>query len=221
MNKYQYLVNQPIDRTKWDNEMSSLTSNAYFNPEQNSINILPGILAGDIYDPYGNKEENMGGIGVIVGHEITHSIDNLGSEYDDLGRRSNWWDSKDKETFSRKTDVLKNYYSALSPYPGALNYDGNSVQGEAMADMGGLKGMLGIAAKNPDFDYDLFFRAFARSWCSKYSYGLALSNAKDVHPMDFLRVNVVLQQFDKFNETYDISEGDGMYLPEEKRVIVW
>ena len=217
------LVNMPIDRTMWENQLSPLTVNAYYLAESNSINILPGIIAGDfLFDSDGSKEANMGEIGTIVGHEKTHSIDTYGADYDELGRRQNWWSGVDKNTFSRKTDILKNFYSALSPYPGAVTYNGENVQSEAIADMGGLKGMLGIAKKDSGFDYDIFFRAYVRTWCEKYPYQYVVSAAQgDPHPIDFLRVNVVLQQFDEFNETYGISEGDGMYLPTEDRVIVW
>ena len=88
--------------------------------------------------------------------------------------------------------------------------------------MGGMKCMLAIAANDPDFDYDLFFRSYAAIWrmqCSK-EYELQLAKT-DVHPLAYLRINVTLQQFEEFYETYDIQPGDGMYLAPEERIAVW
>ena len=85
-----------------------------------------------------------------------------------------------------------------------------------------MKCILGIAAGKPDFDYDAFFRAYADLWCSKMTPGMAEYYVEeDVHPLKYLRINVVLQQFDEFFDTYGIEEGDNMYLAPEDRICIW
>ena len=100
-------------------------------------------------------------------------------------------------------------------------YNGSLIQTEAISDMGGMKCMLGLAEKIPDFDYDLFFRSYANTWRMQASFVKEMELATDVHPLNYLRTNVTLQQFDKFFETYDIGPGDGMYLAPEDRILVW
>ena len=102
------------------------------------------------------------------------------------------------------------------------SYSGTLVQGEAVADMAGVKSVLTYAAEQTDFDYDKFFRAYADIWCSisNTSYE-QMRIALDTHPLNYLRVNAVLQQYEKFMETYDIKPGDGMYLAPEDSVAVW
>lgn len=222
LNQAALNADQPIDRSKWGNEMSNLTVNAYYNPANNSINILAGILAdGSLFREDAKYEENLARLGAIIGHEITHAFDNTGSQYDEYGRKEDWWTPVDKQAFRLKASRLANHFSALSPYPGAISYDGSSLQGEAIADMGGMKCVLGLAAKQPGFDYDTFFRTFADLWKQKSSLNKQIDDATDVHPLHFLRVNVTLQQFESFNETYGIHDGDGMYLAPEKRILVW
>ena len=93
--------------------------------------------------------------------------------------------------------------------------------GEACADMGGMKAVLRIAAEDKDFDYDKFFRAYAELWLSKVTLQGAYNKINDVHPMDYLRINCTLQQFDEFLNFYGITEGDGMYLAPKDRVAIW
>ena len=93
--------------------------------------------------------------------------------------------------------------------------------GEACADMAGFKVMLRIAADKPDFDYDKFFRAFAGKWLSKDTLQYAYIRINDTHPMNYLRANCTLQQYDEFLDFYGITEGDNMYLAPEDRVAIW
>lgn len=115
---------------------------------------------------------------------------------------------------------MEEYFSKISPWEGEF-VTGSIVTGEAGADMTAMKCILQIAEKETNFDYDKFFRAYAESYrefATLERHELILT---DSHPLDYLRINAVLQQFDKFLETYDINEGDGMYLAPEDRVIVW
>ena len=191
-------------------------------PTENSINILAGYVAGGgTFSADAPLERNMAIIGYVIGHEITHGFDTSGYEYDKDGRYFNWWSYEDQEQFQIRADRLQKYYSGLTPIPGSVAYQGYLVVGEAIADMGGLKCVLIEAAKHPGFDYDLFFRSYAELYKEKQTYYMETVNASDVHPLNFLRVNVTLQQFDEFLNTYDIQPGDGMYLAPADRIRVW
>lgn len=213
-------VNAKVDPEEWGMPVNQV--NAAYNPQDNSINILNGILGGVFYNENASREENLGGIGVVIGHEISHAFDTSGSQFDKDGVLKNWWTDADRAAFNDRAAKLIAYYDGIVPYEGADNYNGTQVQTEAIADMGGLKCMLAIAADDPDFDYDLFFRSFAAIWREQCTAENELQLAQlDTHPLAFLRVNVTVQQFDEFYETYDIQPGDGMYLAPEERIAVW
>ena len=110
----------------------------------------------------------------------------------------------------------------ITPFPGASSVDGNKVANEEIADLGGIKGALAIAKKHEGFDYDKFFRQYAKDFASQISENTEKAYLSfDEHPLNYLRINVGLQQFDEFIETYDIKPGDGMYLAPEYRICVW
>lgn len=218
-------INQPVRRDDWSlASMSTLVINAYNEFTSNSIVILAGMLAGDyMYDADAPIEQNYGKLGVIIGHEVTHSFDTTGYNYDSEGLPYGWWTNDDEVALRVRSDHLAAYYSQLNYLPGIISpYNGQNVTGEAMSDMGGMKCMLTLAEKVPDFDYDLFFRSFASVWATQTSFQVENTVANgDEHPLGFLRTNVTLQQFDKFFETYGIGPGDGMYLAPEDRILVW
>ena len=127
----------------------------------------------------------------------------------------------DRKTFGQKVDKMIAFYNQINLYDEAM-VDGNNVNGEATADMGGMKVMLKLAESIPDFDYDLFFRSYAKTWMEMpYDISYLPERAENEHPFEYLRANVTLAQFDKFYETYDIGPGDGMYIPESQRVAIW
>lgn len=216
-------VNKEVDRYDWNLEgMSTLAMNAYYMPTDNSINILAGILAnGFVFDENAPDEMNLGRLGVIIGHEITHGFDTSGYAFDQDGIPNKWWTYEDEEQFQIRASHLAKYFSTLSAFPDSGPYNGDNVKAEAIADMGGMKCMLGIAKERENFDYDLFFTSYAQLWASKSTFGYETMLIGDEHPLDCFRVNVTLQQFDEFMETYDIQPGDGMYLSPEKRILVW
>ena len=213
-------INQSVDESKWSIE-SVDEVNAYYNPQDNSINIIAGILNGDIYNPNMSEEEKLGKIGYVIGHEMSHAFDINGSQFDKDGNVNNWWTDEDRKAFNEKSAKLVSYFDNIAMFDGS-SYSGALVQGEAVADMAGIKAVLTYAAGQKDFDYDKFFRACADIWCSisNNSYE-QMRIAMDTHPLNYLRVNAVLQQYEKFFETYDIQPGDGMYLAPEDRVAVW
>lgn len=212
-------TDQEVNPQEWG--VNILETNAYYNPQDNSVNILLGILGNEFYRDDMTEEEMLGGIGVVIGHEISHAFDTSGAQFDKDGNLANWWTEEDLAAFAERADRLIAYYDTIIPFEG-YTVPGRNVQGEAIADMGGVKCMLAIAAEDPDFDYDSFFRQFATIWrrLSAYEYEVDCLT-QDPHPLHFLRTNATLQQFEEFYETYDIQPGDGMYLAPEERVAVW
>ena len=165
--------------------------------------------------------QKLGGIGTIIGHEISHAFDTDGSQFDKDGAIADWWTDKDYAAFQARTAKLAAWYDGFIPCEG-VTYSGKQVQCEAIADMGGVKCMLGIAAGQAEFDYDAFFRQYAISWRAQMLPShLYILIARDVHPLNYLRVNATLAQFDAFVDFYGIQEGDGMYIAPENRVAVW
>ena len=212
-------VNGIVDKHEWN--IQPLEANACYSREYNSITIPIGVLGGDYYYDGMTDEELYAGIGVIIGHEISHAFDSNGAESDEEGQMINWWTPEDKKAFEDKMKQLKKYYKGKTLWEGEP-VSAERISNEMCADLAGMKVILRIAKKQKDFDSDRFFKAYAtsRKELTTYEYQQFL-NAKDNHPMAFLRVNSVLQQFEEFMDTYDIHEGDGMYLAPEDRVHVW
>jgi putative endopeptidase len=167
-------------------------------------------------------EEKYGALGSIIGHEISHAFDTSGARFDADGNFRNWWTEDDINAFLDRADKLAAYYDSVVAFDDGTPYRGQMVQAEAIADMAGFKCMLKMAEKIDDFDYDRFFRAYAHLWAEVETDNsvkeLAITGS---HPLNYLRVNVTVQQFDEFYETYDIEEGDGMYIAKEDRISVW
>ena len=210
---------EPIDKDEWVS--TPITMNAFYSPDRNSINILCGLIGNVLYNADMPKEEVYAKLGVVVGHEISHAFDPTGSTYDADGNYKNWWTEEDAANFKERTDKMVAYYDGITVWDG-LNCSGELVKGEACADMGGVAVMLHLAESDPDFDYDLFFRSYAELWANNitpnYAYYVASYNE---HPLNYLRVNATVAQFDEFYETYGIEEGDGMYIAPEDRVKIW
>ena len=207
-----------IDSSGLFNYYPSWTVNAFYSPSDNAFVILNGLAKGLLGS---SEEEKLGMLAMVVGHEITHAFDSSGSQFDEYGNVKNWWTSDDKELFSEKVDTLINFYNQISLKKGFF-VDGDHVDGEATADLGGMKISLMLAKKIDRFDYDAFFRAYAFMWLrQRISIYDVQQRAQDTHPFNYLRVNVVVSQFDEFIDTYDIKPGDGMYVPEEQRIRVW
>ena len=225
MDHIAWLSQVDYDRSYWDpmNSMLSTTiTNAMYNPGTNAIYIFAGILADPVYRKDMSYEEKLAKLFTIVGHEITHGFDKSGSQYDKYGYRNPILTDKDLLEFNDRNDNVASYYTTLSPFVGAGLIVGTNVSGEATADMGGIKVTLHLAKKQKDFDYDKYFRSYAELWRENVTVEKEQKTIKsDVHPLAFYRVNVGLQQFDEFYETYDIKPGDGMYIAPEKRIKVW
>lgn len=199
--------------------MPSYTVNAYYNPYNNSFCILNGLLGG--VPSEGEIEEVLGSIGVVIGHEISHSIDSTGSLFDENGNYTDWWTTASKKQFIKKVDNMVAFYNKIG-VSSTLYVDGDNVNGEATADMGGMHIALEIAKELDNFDYDLFFRTYANLWLtSPYPEDKISNRNQNAHPFEYLRVNVVVSQFEEFFKTYNIKYGNKMYIPEDQRIAIW
>ncbi len=213
-------INGVVDKDIWGIDI--LDTNAYYNAVDNSINIIPGFFCDVSYRSDMSLEEKYGALGTVIGHEISHAFDTKGAQYDAYGNVSNWWTDADYEAFMKRAEKLVRYYDKVVAFDNGIPYRGQLVQTEAIADMAGMKCMLKMAEKEKDFDYEKFFTANAELWARKDTQEAAENAAMfDPHPLHYLRANVCAQQFDEFLDTFEVKEGDGMYLAPEDRIAVW
>ncbi len=222
---YEASVNASFTDNMIDNDLWTksdiLEANAYYDLQCNSILIIRGILDGDFYHEDMTEEELMGGIGYIIGHEISHAFDTNGAQFDQNGNLNEWWSKDDYAAFKERTDKLVSYFDSIKVWDGQ-NVIGENIQSEAIADIGSVRVLLSMAGDMEGFDYDAFFRKLATVYKALDTAEIEANNAAyDVHPLPYLRTNAVIQQFDEFYDTYDIKEGDNMYLAPRDRICVW
>ena len=211
---------EPIDKNKWSG--SAFDINAYYNPESNSINFPAGILQAPFYDKNQSTEKNYGGIGVVIGHEITHAFDSNGADYDENGDMHNWWTKADSKAFDKRIKAFEDQWNGLEIYGTKVN--GKLTVTENVADAGGLSSTLQVLKTDmtkPNLkDY---FENYANIWKQKASLQYnKYTMVQDVHAPNELRVNQQLKNLPEFYETYpQIKEGDAMYLAPSKRISLW
>lgn len=214
-------IQQRINGEVVEEWLPCFTVNATYSPGDNSLNIPAGILNGVFYQDDFSYEEKLGGIGMIIGHEITHGFDTTGAQFDAAGNMANWWSQEDKAAFQAKAQAVADYLSGITVFD-QLSCNGEVEKTEVIADLGGMKCMLAMGARRPDFDYKKFFQHYAALWRSVYTRENAEQQVRtDEHPLDYLRVNVCVQQFPEFYAAYGIGPGDRMYLAPEKRIGLW
>ena len=214
-----------FDRSVWDPydaTTNTLQTNAFYSPQYNGIYICAGIVDAPVFYEGITDEDLYGGLAIVVGHEITHGFDDGGVRYNKDGSERAWMPEDDQQAFNDRADKVSAYYSSMYLFSGSGSYGSGDVNKEAIADMGGVRIALKAAEKLPGFNYDAFFRKWALVWATQRSTDAEISLVKgDPHPLAYLRINVTLQQFEKFYETYEIKTGDGMYLELDKRISVW
>ena len=208
---------KPVDKKAWF--FPPTTFNCAYDPQTNSVWILGAFARGDIYNAEMSDEDLYARLGHVIGHEISHAFDSTGAQFDKDGNMKQWWSDEDWTAFQERNEKLNAYFNNIHPWEGQ-NFAENKT-GEACADMGGMKCMLRLAAKKDGFDYDKFFRSFADLWLSKVTQNVVYIYINNEHPMNYLRINCTLQQFDEFLDLYEIKEGDTMYLAPEDRVNIW
>ena len=212
-------TNGNVDPEIWDFDI--LETNAYYNPADNSINMILGMIGDPLYEAGEPEEKLMGTYGSIIGHEISHAFDTSGALYDKDGNLSSWWTDEDYEAFQKRAQRLIDYYNAMTAWAGQP-VNGDLIQTEAIADMGGIKVLLEMAKSRDNFDYQAFFRAYAESWARINTFEQEQYSVNyDSHPPFYLRANATVQQFEEFYTAFDVKEGDGMYLAPEARIAVW
>jgi putative endopeptidase len=223
-------LGKPVDKTEWG--MSPQTVNAYYNPSYNEIVFPAAILQPPFYDYKADEAVNYGGIGAVIGHEVSHGFDDQGATYNADGNLVDWWTPEDMTKFTALGGALANQYSALEPLPGT-HVDGKFTLGENIGDLGGInaaydglqlylkeKGNPGlIDGYTPE---QRLFISWATIWRSKMRDEALKNQVKtDPHSPGMYRAYVPLTNLDTFFQAFDIKEGDGMYVAPDKRVKIW
>jgi len=230
--EYQRNINKlgkPVDRDEWG--MTPQTVNAYYNPELNEIVFPAAILQPPFFNAKADDAVNYGGIGAVIGHEISHGFDDQGSQYDEVGNLRDWWTKEDHAKFAVKTKALVAQYGAYSPVPG-YQVNGELTLGENIADNSGLTiaykaYQLSLAGKTgPVIDgmtgNQRFYLGWAQVWRSKVREAQAIVYIKtDPHSPPQFRGNGTLANQPGFYSAFDVKPGDKMYLAPEQRVIMW
>lgn len=212
-------LNTKIDQEIWT--LDCTETNAYYMQSNNSIYILLGFLGDKTFTPDMSRAEILGRIGFVIGHELSHAFDSAGGQFNAAGNMVDWWTAEDKQQFEERVQKVRSRFDGICIY-GDNYLVGSMLDGEATADITATECMLNIAKKDANFDYDTFFRAAADLWaCRMLPYAADYLYVYDTHAPNYLRTNVTFQQFDEFLETYDIHEGDGMFLAPKDRIVVW
>lgn len=221
---------KPVDRTQWG--MSPQTVNAYYNPTTNEICFPAAILNPPFFNPDADDAVNYGGIGVVIGHEMTHGFDDQGRNYDKDGNISAWWTEEDEKKFNEKAQVLVEQYDNIIVLD-TLHADGRYTLGENIADQGGLliahqAYMNTLKGKETPADIDgfthnqRFYLGYANLWAQNVRPQEIIRRTKtDVHSLGKWRVNGALRNIDDFYTAFGIKEGDAMYMAPEDRVNIW
>jgi putative endopeptidase len=223
-------IGEPVDKTKWG--MSPQTVNAYFNPLNNEIVFPAAILQPPFYNYTADEAVNYGGIGAVIGHEISHAFDDSGARFDGDGNLKNWWTPEDLEAFTQRGDALAAQYDAVEVLEG-VNVNGKFTLGENIGDLGGVlgayDGLQKFYAENgrpENIDgftpEQRFFMSWATVWRTlSRDEALRTQIKTDPHSPGKVRAVQPLLNVDAFYEAFDIKEGDAMWLEPEKRVRIW
>ncbi len=222
-------LGKPVDKTEWG--MSPYTVNAYYNPTINEIVFPAGILQFPFFDPQADDAVNYGGIGAVIGHEMTHGFDDQGCQYDKEGNLKNWWTPTDEKRFKEKTTRLVNQYNAYTVLD-TVHVNGELTLGENIADLGGIsiaydaykRTAQGKANEKIDgFTADQrFFFGWAQVWRQNITKeNLMQRIVTDPHSPGQYRSNGPLSNMVEFYEAFGVKEGDKMWRPEADRLKVW
>ncbi|MCM2301860.1 MAG: M13 family metallopeptidase [Flavobacteriaceae bacterium] len=223
-------LGQAVDKTRWG--MSPQTVNAYFSPVFNEIVFPAAILQAPFYDYLADDAVNYGGIGAVIGHEISHGFDDSGARFDAEGNLKNWWQPSDLENFTVLGKKLAAQYDALEALPGVF-VNGTFTLGENIGDLGGVNAAFdglklqfeetGRPEKIDGFTPEQrFFMSWATVWRTKAREETTRNLIKtDPHSPGNFRAYVPLLNLEEFYKAFDIKEGDALYLKNEERVLIW
>lgn len=222
-------VNKPTDKSEWG--MTPQTVNAYYNPSTNEICFPAAILQPPFFDIQADDAVNYGGIGSVIGHEMSHGFDDQGSQFDKTGNQRNWWTEQDKKNYNARTKVLADYFSGFEALPG-VKINGQQTLGENIGDNGGLN-IAFRAFQNAMKDQPLgvkdgftpeqrFFLAWGRVWASNMSPEIVqYLITVDTHSPNIGRVNGALPQIDAWYKAFNVKKGDKLFIPKKKRAHIW
>lgn len=229
--EHQYQLNKlgsPIDRSEWF--MPPQTVNAYYNPTMNEIVFPAAILQPPFFNMDADDAVNYGGIGAVIGHEISHGFDDKGSQYDGKGQLRNWWTEEDRTEFEARAKQLVDQYAAYKPFED-MNVNGELTLGENIGDLGGLNVALEAYKMSlqgkpaPEIDgmtgMQRFFTGWAQVWRRKYlEPELRQRLLVDPHSPSRYRCNGIVANMDEFYEAFGVTEGE-LFIPKEQRVRIW
>ncbi len=222
-------IGKPVDRTEWG--MTPPTINAYYNPTNNEIVFPAGILQFPFFDPSADDAVNYGGIGMVIGHEMTHGFDDEGAQFDKDGNLKNWWSKEDYDKFKAKAKQVSKLYSTFTVLD-TLHVNGDLTTGENMADIGGVaiayaafkmtKEGQDTTAKDGFTPDQRFFISLAQIWRSKIKdEAQRLRIYGDPHSPAMYRVNAPLMNFTPFYKAFNVQPGDKMYVADSARIKIW
>ena len=226
---------KPVDKTEWG--MTPQTVNAYYNPLANEIVFPAAILQAPFFNPEASDAENYGGIGVVIGHEMSHGFDDQGCNFDAKGNMTNWWTPEDAEAFATLTKGLADQFDKIEILPG-LMANGSYTLGENIGDQGGLRVAYTAfldsqKAKGVDIDSEeamidgftpeqAFYLNYANIWATNCRDAEKRNlTIGDVHSLAENRVNVTLRNIAPFIKAFGIKPGDKLYLSPDEQVVIW
>ena len=211
-------LTQDVDRTRW--AMPGHMVNACYDPFVNDITFPAAILQAPFYSIHQTRSENLGGIGAVIGHEISHAFDSNGAKCDELGNLNNWWTKADERKFNKKVNAMVKQFDGIELPWGTVN--GKFTVSENIADNGGVAVTLDVMSQTEGVSYEEYFTNWARVWCQKAKDEYrALLLQVDVHGPACLRCNMPPRNVPEWYETFKVKKTDGMYIAPSKRVVIW
>ena len=211
-------LDKPVDKTKW--LMPGHMVNACYDPSRNDITFPAAILQAPFYSIKQSRSQNLGGIGAVIGHEISHAFDNNGAKMDENGNLNNWWTKEDFKAFEKKTKLMIKQFEGIELPWGKVN--SALIVSENIADNGGMAVTLHIMKGMKDANYEEYFLNWAKIWCQKAKPEYqALLLTMDVHGPVILRTNMPPRNFEEWYETFNVKKTDKMYIAPNKRLIIW
>ncbi len=211
-------LDKPTEPENW--AMPGHMVNACYDPFVNDITFPAAILQAPFYSINQTRSENLGGIGGVIGHEISHAFDSNGAKCDENGNINDWWTAEDFARFETKVNEMIQQFDGIELPWGKVN--GGFIVSENMADNGGMAVTLDIMSRTEGVSYEEYFHNWARIWCEKAKIEyLQMILAVDVHGPSILRANMPPRNFEEWYRTFDVKETDQMYLAPEKRIVIW
>ncbi|MBQ8897388.1 MAG: M13 family metallopeptidase [Clostridia bacterium] len=211
-------LGKEVDRTHW--AMPGHMVNACYDPFVNDITFPAAILQAPFYSINQTRSENLGGIGAVIGHEISHAFDSNGAKCDELGNLNNWWTKADERKFNKKVNAMIKQFDGIELPWGTVN--GKFTVSENIADNGGMAVTLDIMSNSENVSFEEYFTNWARVWCQKAKPEYqALLLQVDVHGPCYLRANMPPRNFPEWYAAFNVKKTDGMYIAPSKRVVIW